>query len=1024
MPGRLSIHNTPHSLARAKASDALARQVLAQGQPVARLCTTSSAATRTLKRLADSRESLLGVEVTTLAGWARHRWSLYGDGRAFVSREQRRAAILQALAATPTTALASQLPGLARCIESILTQGSGSPAFSRASALDPSLSAVERDLVAVCDAYEQLLTSHGLIEPLSALAELARTLPPSGWAHLIVDDPSRLCDAELSFLSEAARHRGVSVVGCLGPNPAFEASRLAVEQLTALCRAQSIPVVQGDPLDLRLSDEDTAAPWRSPEVTELAERLFAGEPHVPVIPGGDVRFCLPSGRYAEPELIAQVLQGLVKEGFSPREIAVACTAPLPLAEAVAGRLAQTGERSISCRAEGTLELARTDLGRLIAALVALVEARSERGDEAAPALRSLASDIARNPLAGLAISDALELDCAWRGARATSPREFLADLVAAAEHNGVDPDDGAAPSSHLARAVEALIGGDLAAGARILAEPLDETDLVGRREHLAASAIARLAEARAAFSTSDTTLPSTDELDRLMGGATVPLAWVSVPPNDLAAQREARALEANPNAIEFCSLAQLSERPFEFEAVVLCDLTADAASVADRATAGSVFLDHLGAWHGPTALQRARHRLRGALESARSRVVFERCLQDPEARDLRPSALFEEVVDCYRADPCATDDLDRMTGLPKNGSLPLVTLGEERFAELASPSRWIPAMVAASAPTVFLPTEVARKQLVREDHVWSPAALELYLSCPLRWFYERQLPSQGIDASFGPRELGAFSRQVLRTFHEAMAERARPRISGPDDQAAWEPILDACFDEALANQQESDSPLIPVTHLERERLETVRRDLRGCIERDALLPAGFIPRHHEWSFGDRETVPYGSVRLRGTVDRVDEDGVGNALVIAYKGAFGDDYGLPRAKPNQDPSEVDPLPPHSQALMHATVLQRMRPGLTAVGALYVSYNRARIMGFLDGSVQGLVSPEGSYLNEKSSVGRTASGGSGFQELLDYLEGEVAQAMDRLRDGDVAARPRFGKGSCKYCTVSGCPKRRTA
>lgn len=1022
MPGRLSIYNAPHNLARAKASDALARQALTHGHPVTRLCATSSAATRTLKRLADARESLLGVEVTTIAGWARHRWSLYGDGRAFVSREQRRAAILRALATTPTTALTSQLPGVARCIESILAQGAGSPAFEHASTSNPSLSAVERDLVAVCNTYEQLLTSHGLIEPSSALAELACKLPPNGWTPLIVDDPSHLSDAELAFLSKVALHGEVMVVGCLNPNPAFEAERLAVERLATLCRAQSTPIVQGDLLNLHLNDQDTASPWRSPEVAELTQRLFAGEPHIPVTPRGDVRFCLPSGRYAEPELIAQVLQGLVKEGFSPREIAVACNAPLALAEAVAGRLAQTGERSISCRAEGTLDLVRTDLGRLITALVALVEARRERGDEAAPTLRSLASDIARNPLAGLAISDALELDCAWRGARATSPREFLADLVAASERNETAPEEGPAQSSHLARAVEALIGGDLAIAARILVEPLDDTDLVGRRERLAASAISRLAEARTTFGASDTALPGTDELDRLTGGVTVPLAWASIPPNDLAAQREARALEANPNAIEFCTLAQLGER--SFEAVVLCDLTADAVSVADRANASAVFLDHLGVWRGPTALQQARHRLRNVLESARSRVVFERCLQDPEAKDLRPSALFEEVVDCYRADPCATDDLDRIAGLPKNGSLPLVTLGEERFAELASPSRWIPAMVAANAPTVFLPTEVARKQLVREDHVWSPAALELYLSCPLRWFYERQLPSQGIDASFGPRELGAFSRQVLRTFHEAMAERAQPRISGSDDRAAWEPILDACFDEALANQQESDSPLIPVTRLERERLETVRRDLRGCIERDALLPAGFIPRHHEWSFGDRETVPYGSVRLRGTVDRVDEDGTGNALVIAYKGAFGDDYGLPRAKANQDPSEIDPLPPHSQALMHATVLQRMRPGITAVGALYVSYNRARVMGFLDGSVQGLVSPEGSYLNEKSSVGRTANGGSGFQELLDYLEGEVAQAMDRLRDGDVAARPRFGKGSCAYCTVTGCPRRRTA
>ena len=51
-----------------------------------------------------------------------------------------------------------------------------------------------------------------------------------------------------------------------------------------------------------------------------------------------------------------------------------------------------------------------------------------------------------------------------------------------------------------------------------------------------------------------------------------------------------------------------------------------------------------------------------------------------------------------------------------------------------------------------------------------------------------------------------------------------------------------------------------------------------------------------------------------------------------------------------------------------------------------------------------------------------GSSGFQHLLSYVEDEVASAMDRLRNGDVSPRPRFGANSCEHCKVNSCPKKK--
>ncbi len=1023
-PG-LRIVSAPHAQAQALACDRAVEACLAAGVPVARIAPTAELAALTARRLADTGTGTLGVPTTTLQAWALDRWSLYGDGRRPVSGPARRAAAAAVLDDARTRVLAAALPGMASCVEGVVRVAAGSAAFDGTRDDDARLSPVELELLAVCRSYERLLSEHGLIEPGRAMSLLPSLMGAAGWAHLVLDGHHALTDAELGLAAAAACRRGATLVAELGPNPACAAARELAAHLEEACRAQGAPVERTDCREL-LGGEvpDPRAPWASAEVADLAGRLFTAGVGPALEARGDVRFCLPSGRYAEPELLARTLRSLVAEGVAPRAVAVACKDPVALAGLVAPRLAETAGRAVACRAQGSAPVASTGVGRLLAALVALVEAEREQGDEAAPDLRACASDIARNPLAGLTTDDALDLDRAWRGDRTVGAATVLHDLCVAAERAAVErwlaetepcgASDG--PRTPLAEAVGALRCDDLAGAAAALVKPLGTAGSTERLERAAAARVARLDEARKVFGVRRPL--SQAGFARLVAGAAVPVSWVSVAAGDVAAQESAAALDSDPNAVAFCSLAQLQGR--SFEAVVVCDLTAEDASVGDRTDAQEVFLDALGVGRGPSALQELRRRLMSAVEAARSCIVFERCLQDPDARGMRPSALFEEVVDCYRADPTAGDDLDRITGLPKGGALPSATLGEERFAELASPSTWTPAAIPAEPTAVLLRPDRARRLYLCDDHVWTPSALEAYLSCPLRWFYEFRLPSGGIDAEFGPRELGSFSRRVLGIFHEAMARRGVPRVEGAADRAEWEPVLDACFDRAL-DERAGSNPLVPVTLLEHERLNTVRRNLRGCVERDALLPQGFAPSSHEWSFGDREPLVYGGVRLHGTVDRVDEDGAGHALVIGYRGAVGESYGIPRPKRGQDPAEVDRLPQHCQALVYASVLQQARPDTAAVGALYVSYNRARIKGFLDGAAACLA---GSDLGEDNVVARTDGGGSGFQDLLCYLEQEVARAMDRLRDGDTAPNPRFGKDSCAYCTVTGCPKRRTA
>ncbi len=1049
MAACLTVIDAPFAQTCAAVADDAVREAQPHASRVARILANGPDAERAMQRLADAGVPSLGVETTTLESWALGRWALYGDGRSPVSAAERRAAAIAALDSTPCSLLKTQLKGMVSCLERIVHRASGTPAFDKALPEDPRLSPAQQELLAVCRTYDRILAEHGLVEPGVAIALLPEVMGSIAWAHLVIENPLDLMEVQVALIAAAAAHEGVTIVAQLGDSPAFEAMRTTVAQIEAACRNAGVPVEHRSVT----ATEDPASPWASQEIADLAQRLFSPAQDHPVEPRGDVRFCLPAGRYAEPELLSQTLRGLVAEGVAPRSIAVACKHPLELADTVASRLAETPGRAIACFARGSVPVTSTGIGRLLAALETLV-VEERNGSAPAPQLRSIAADVARNPLAGLTTQTALELDCAWRKNRSMGAGEFLSDIsqaaVLCAPQPGVPalPDPAGpvpeplvtwsslaralsqdvpepevaqepAPLPPICRAIEAMRRSDVAAAAETFVDALPNADVSDRRERAAAGRIAQIARATRELLSPEQPMPA---LERLVGSVSVPVSWISVPPSDVAAQRQAAVLDSNPNAVEFCTLAQLGGRAFE--AVVICDLTADAFSVGDRSDAQAAFLESLGCLPAVPALQSLRRQMRLALESARSRIVVERCLQDPEAKALRPSALFEEIVDCYRPDPTAVDDLDRTTGLPKDGRLPYATMGEERFSLLASPVTWTPATFWTPTPEVVPTSDEALARMTNPERLWSPAELETYLSCPLKWFYERQVPSDTLDTAFSSRELGTFSRQVLTSFHETLAAMGTPHVDGQKGQGPWGPMLDECFDKILASQESAEHPLIPTTSLEWQKLDALRRNLHACVERDALLPSGFVPKRHQWTFGEPDAITYGGVKLRGSVNRIDEDDQGRALIIDYKGAIGDNgYSVPRPKKGKDTEPVDPLPEHSQVLMYASALQKASPGTRAVGAIYISYNRNRARGFLDTAIAGKLASSKSYLDEKNLVEPAEDGSNGFQNLLAYVEGEVANAMDRLRDKDVSPHPRFGARSCKYCKVNGCPKKRT-
>lgn len=1052
MPGRLEIVSAHDRYERSACAYAVVQEILRQGRRVAWIVPSRNIALAVKQHLADAGKGPAGVEVATLDTWAGGRWALYGDGRKPVSSLQRRILVKKALDEGVWTSAALASAGMVESVAGIVRAGAGLEAFEGGTeqiAGITELTAAQRELMGACQTYFALLQECGLIEPGTVMRVLAHTMPEAGWQHLVLDGCWNLEGSAVELAGAACEHAGVMLVGCLGDNAAFESEREVTARIADAARergvevartAGEVPVKQGD------DTLEPHVPARSPELIDLANALFSTEQTEPVAATGALRACMPAGHYAEGALLAQQVGQLVEvDGIAPREIVVVARNPLAKAQAMTGPLAEHAPRGIAVAAEGTDKLARSHAGAFVLAWTRLLEAAQADPDAPAPNLRTLASDLARNPYMRIPLGAAFKLDRTWRRKRTTSAREFVSDLVGQLE---VQENDGVQEAECPLGSLQPT-SGDTVPSAHPLAPSCSTSPFPSPDSSRDLAWVLTLLDARLPQSlTPDDaferacakgiehatqqwhdfmgTPPNAETLAWLLDTLSAPKGWVSVPASDIAAQRQARVLQASPNAVHVVTVGEIDA--IEARAVIFCDLTADTYPLRERVDVKSALWSALNLPSGPGRVATLRRTFRASLEAASDVMVVERALADEEAKPLRPSALLEELVDCYRDDPSDLDGLDRTTGLLRTGEIPLMGMGEERFAELASPITYAPAMMACRPAIFELANPALAGLLSKPDAPWSPSELESLINCPMRWLHERKLPSDELDIPFGdPRARGTFCHLVLERFHDLLGERTGiARITTNTPREVWEGVFAESFEYACARQPQEERPLIPVTELEKAQLRGIGRDLLHCLEREQYMPEGFVPQTSEFEFGqDGQTpVTFGGVRIRGSIDRLDVNPEDSAvLVVDYKGGLQKGHGPVLPKTSEMAEGLDPLPRHSQILMYMAAIQQLMPEKPLAGGLYVSYKKPVCAGFLNPELVGLISDDRSaYLQRINCVPLPAADGTpGIEVAIARADEAAREAIDELREGRVVARPRFEKDSCSYCPLAGsCPR----
>lgn len=974
------------------------------------------------KKLAEAASPLrLGCTVSTLDAWVEDAWALWGDGRLLVSAVQRKilmaavlsdspdegsplfsvsAGTLDLFCSTAKTAAAFDAGAFAAA-PADAAPAAGAFAAEASALAGVRLTPAQEKMLVVLRTYRAALDERGLVEPALAMGLLA-SREELRWPFAVCEGFGVLSPEEALFFAALSERASVTFVEEAVAGSRFDAASALLGSLRRACEVLGlsceIEEEASSAFGSEVDSELALAPERvrsatapahrlaHPELSALARALYDAQAVGSVEPQGRLRVLLPAGRYAESSLLMDAV-----ESSDARTVLVACVDPARMFEDVSEALARRGFDSQASFARPFKE---TDFGRAFAnALEMAAEPADVRPDT------FLASDFLFTELSERGSRGVYALDERWRGRRSLDGAGVASDMAEAAERY-------AAPFAALVRAGSFERAFDLAE-ARYRA--LSSEDEAFRAEQLAAVACARRAL----------------EQLRLLGCADVA--------GGLRGYLETArvAVRVRSSAVGDCGGRLVCIMPYReaaacpagsYDAVFACDMNAESQPVRLRRSSADALFEAFGFGFDRDVLFESRLTFLRVLASARDSLYLLRRLNDVDAAPLYPSIAFEEVMACYPGEPDKVTAVASSLLSAADGEL-VSHRGEELLMRNAlllpnDPSRRVIETAAFDVVSAGF-----REKLMDPVRLLSPSAIEDYLDCPHKWFARRRLRLASVDAGFSALEKGSFAHEVLKRFYLRYAVSCgspKPRTR-EDLSLRAVPLLREVFAETLAEQAEkdpSDNPLIALSQSEKAQVEELLRYLEGFLARDAALLPAFEPRYFEYSFGRGEDVfEYAGMPLCGSIDRIDVDAQGRAVIVDYKSSLGDAHQL--LPSDADGFEV--LPAKVQTLIYAQVARR-KLGLEMAGALYVHVlkpgSQPPVCGAYD---DGLLGPDDIPGLRVSRSALSAAGCASFGELLDRVEDLVAGRLAGLRAGCIRVDPRTDT-ACAFCPVLSCEGRK--
>ncbi len=1006
----------------------------------------------------------MAVTTTTPAAWVRERWEVWGDGRTIaddvamtvLAREVMQQADSESLGPIELSVGAvhvlAQLVGQAQPWLPVDADG----AVDHEACATAGLTHAETCLMGLAGALGTLLGRRGYITAAQASVQAVRAMADAGAgvAPVVAAGFDAMRRTERELLVALGKLTQVRVVVPVCDGPAASQARQLMEGLG---------VVAGDP-DGACPAQDVA---RDPHLSRLLDVLFTGETVTPD-PQGPVELLLASGPVAEAELVAQRVERLARERLS-----VVVAVP-DIARARRELVPKLAQRGVSCRLQWSKALldcpsaqAFFAYARTVARLAQLADTWPEPVDGLEGKVLQLGdmswwpprelTDFLLSDIAHAGVTKGWWDDALWRGNRLLTPARLLEMLQSERDC-----------SASVARATAELLRGRIGTAASKLLQPYvlpgdqasDAQDgkgvsgvLPAGEEPAVLQAILQVAGTlRELGVTADPSVEGSVSLRELVEVCEWAARGVTVVGRQELLGTDDGVMVRVMSPREAASLA-----PGSVDALAVCGLTTAESPISAGDGLLPALLEQLCVEPPADPMAQARTAFRALVAVPRRRLVLERALHDGDSEVTYPSVMLSELLTAYGIAPSAS---------PSDMALPVTQRPETLLAQnLAADGQWprrtlsddpAPAgrLTDAVRSLVFVPQE-GSDRLPDGKPVLSASQIETYLDCPYKWFSLRRLRLGTVDAGHTGMEMGTFAHRVLEVTHRELLVRALEaqgtglacdellaqiesdpvrsvpgsRIDASNLDAA-RTVLDLEFDlhqqhmYMVRRPRQAQQLLVAHDSSDRSQEDRLRQDLLSSLEYQTRILAGFEPRLFEWSFGRHgDLVEYAGAYFTGTVDRIDVNPHGMAVIIDYKhkSPFGFAADYDALQPGV--LEGEQLPHRVQSLIYAQVVRRAFAGrLRLAGTVYLSTKSPHALaGAADENVVDQVFGHlSSRRLPRVSVPRTSEGASGMEDLLDRTEELVARQVRQMLAGDIEARPRDSL-SCDFCPVMQCERR---
>ena len=998
------------------------------------------------RQLGAIQELSVGVNVSTFDEWMRDQWKLYGSSDRLLSNTLRKVFFQQILdgmsadelgtltTSKGTVELLSKLaPEYLTELNQIVVSGQ--------------LSAGQMSVCKVLERYKVLLEEKSYVEVCQCLDYLLQSIPAQG-AALIFSRVEDLSEARLKFVRKLSQKRDVVFSLYVPEGPAGYAAE------------QQLELVGGPGCDCRV-DVELAPAAKSQELTDLLARVFRAKEGSEVTPSGAVTFLLPLGQHAEAESISRYISQCVESGS--KSFVVYTSDSQRVWDALSQKLAAKG---IAAHYRRSVRIQDSLAGRAFASLIDAYATLSERaeleknidyqasehqmGDMSWWPPRTL-TDYLISPISGISVERAWMLDKSWRGNRTLYATRVLETLSKAAM------------SSRLcAETIKSLELGRIGSAAQRIIEYLSAEASDEQSE--AAQSEEALLQNQESLKVMNKIVSFAQELHEA-GLKLTPQtlkSFIELCKDQAVMMPVSNGIESDIQVLIAPVSQAHSFEPHSFDAAIFQGM--DTLNFGVKASDGALqeFVRHASKMPKVSEFARYQRDFYTALITASTSVAFEKV----EQKDVFNAVALSEVKACY------PKDYAKKTGVVRGEEEVLVNLlpqatDLERVAEL--PTIESGEIDPKLKNIVVLPRHLTRETLEQELQglievsreglpLLSASQIETYLECPYKWFTQRRIKISQVDTEFAPMQIGTFIHRVLELTHATLLAEALgcdvaevdsvvesallqdipgSRITSDNLDHAKQ-VLDSCFaqvwDEQFNNiNRASSNELIPHSIQERKQVENIREDLKDLLEFEASHFIGYQPRFFELRFGREENVvEYAGAQFTGSIDRVDVNAHGQALIIDYKHKGTNDLKAYSAKLSLD-SELSKeiLPRHVQSAIYAQIMRKQltKYKLEPVAAIYLGTKEQKdkpsfaLAGMAtEAATEHIwnIHPEDKKLRDQA-VMVVSQNSAEFADYLDAWENLIAQKVQAMLSGDVRANP-CDKDACKYCPVKLCDKRR--